>query len=145
MARIEQTEVGLEFVVGVLGLVHFPDALIVAEEGEDGSGALDAGLQCGASDGEGAALRAAHGADARGVHFGQAHDGAGELGGIEKNIPEKKIVGVGIVETANDMAAQGVAEDAAFILGFAALAAAVHRGDAEALAGVAEQSPPLPE
>ena len=143
VARVEEAEVIFELGVGVLGLVHFPDALVVAEEGEDGGGAFDARFEGGAGDGEGAALGAAHGADAGGIDFGERHDGAGELGRIQKNVTEKEIVGVGIVETADDVSAQGVAEDAAHVLGFAALAAAVHRGDAETLAGVGEFSGPV--
>ena len=56
MVGVEVAEVGAEFFVGGLVLLNVPDASVVAEEGECGSGFFDAGFECGAGEGESAAL-----------------------------------------------------------------------------------------
>ena len=54
---IEAPEIGFDIGVRVLGQVHFPDALVVGEEGEDGNAAAEARLERGANKGERATLR----------------------------------------------------------------------------------------
>ena len=51
------------------------------------------------------------------------------MGGVQIDIAVVQFVGVGVVQTANDMPAQRVAPDAADILGLSALPATVQRGD----------------
>ena len=143
VAGIEGAEVEAEFFVGGFSLVHFPDALVVAEKRVDGSDAFEARLKRGAGEGEGTALGGTHRTDAGGVHFGERHDDAGELGGIEEDLAEEQFLGVGIVEAADDVTAEGVALHAAPILGAPTLAAAVHGGDAKAGAGVGELGDPV--
>ncbi len=62
---------------------------------------------------------------------------------IEKDRPEEEFAGIGVVEAADDVTAQGVALDATTVFRATALAAAIHRGNAEASAGVSEFIDPI--
>ena len=78
-----------------------------------------------------------------GVDFGETHHDTGELHCIEENLTEGEVARVRIVEAADDVPTECRAFYAAIVLGAAALAAAIHRGVAEALSGPAEFIEPV--
>ena len=142
VARVEETEERPQFRISVLGQVEIPDAFVVGEKGEDGHATRDARFERGAGDGEGAALRAAECADPCGIVFGEGHDDACELHGIEEDTAEEKFVRR-IVEAADEMSVVRVAFDRGVVLAASALPAAVERGDRQALAGVGQLVDPI--
>jgi len=142
MGRVEGAEEGPQFIVRVLRQVHLPDTLVVAQEGEDREGLADTGLEGRAGKSEAAALRAANGRDPRFVHLVEAHHDAGHLGTVEVDVPEQQVLG-GIIEAADDVAAERVALDAANVLGLPGLPAAVEGGDAVAGRHIAELIMPV--
>lgn len=143
MPRIEGTEKQPQFLVGVRGVVHFPDALVVAQEREDGCGPPDARLECGAHQGQRPALGGAEAANARGVDFDKIHHDARKLHRIEKQLTEHQPGRIRVVESAHDVSAERGPLHPGVVLGPATLAAAVHRGVAKALGRPAEFVEPV--
>src|SRR5688572_17890789 len=103
MARIVKAEIKPEFLVRVLRVVEFPDALIVTQKRVHGRDALDPWFQRRAGERERAALRDTEAADAARIDLREVHHDAGELCRIEEYLAKGQFACVGIVETTDDV------------------------------------------
>ena len=124
----------VQFSVGILVQIHFPDALIVAQKRIAGSGQLNV-AQRSTGQRQTAALTSAVRGQTAFVDLREGRNDAGHQRGVQKNIPVQQPVGIRIVQTADDMAVQRVTLDTANIYAQSALTAHVQRRHGKACTG----------
>ena len=103
MARVEAPEVFLQLRISVLIQIHIPYALVVAEKRILRCSPPDSRFQAGACQGKRTTLASAHAAHARFIHLRESHDNASQLGRVQENRTEQKLLRA-IVQAADDVA-----------------------------------------
>ena len=106
--------------------VHVPHPFVIGQKGGDRRDARNAGVQGRASQRQSPALGTARCPDPAGIDLGLIHNNARQLRAVEENGAKEQVIGIRVVQSADNLTAHGVAHDAAHILGSAALLSLIH-------------------
>ena len=120
---------------------HVPHPAVVGEKRIDRPSVSDAGFQCGAGQGEAAALAGAEGAESPAVDLGHVRGDAHQGDGVQEYLTVEEIVGLPF-DSPDKVALKGIARRAAGIGGFASLSPHIHGENCCSGGGVGQQVPP---